>query len=80
MKKIPFLLWFLAPFKWLRKIRGFRLVYTPLIAIVIFTAVMGIILGTLQLQKKVNKRQPYLESSLLQNSVFNYGLLITPTH
>ncbi|MFZ4061821.1 MAG: PAS domain-containing sensor histidine kinase [Polynucleobacter sp.] len=52
MKKIPFLLWFLAPFKWLRKIRGFRLVYTPLIAIVIFTAVMGIILGTLQLQEK----------------------------
>ena len=42
----------LRPFKWLRKIRGFRLVYTPLIAIVIFTAVMGIILGTLQLQEK----------------------------
>ncbi|WP_255536892.1 PAS domain S-box protein [Polynucleobacter sp. AP-Capit-er-40B-B4] len=38
--------------KWLRKIRGFRLVYTPLIAIVIFTAVMGIILGTLHLQEK----------------------------
>ncbi len=42
----------LRPFNWLRKIRGFRLVYTPLIAIVIFTAVMGIILGTLQLQEK----------------------------
>ena len=42
----------LRPFKWLRKIRGFRLVYTPLIAIVIFTAVMGVILGTLQLQEK----------------------------
>ena len=42
----------LSPFKWLRKIRGFRLVYTPLIAIVIFTAVMGVILGTLQLQEK----------------------------
>ena len=43
---------FLRPLKWLRKIRGFRLVYTPLIAIVIFTAVMGIILGTLHLQEK----------------------------
>ena len=42
----------LSPFKWLRKIRGFRIVYTPLIAIVIFTAVMGVILGTLQLQEK----------------------------
>ena len=42
----------LSPFKWLQKIRGFRLVYTPLIAIVIFTAVMGVILGTLQLQEK----------------------------
>ena len=42
----------LSPFKWLRKIRGFRLVYTPLIAIVIFPAVMGVILGTLQLQEK----------------------------
>ena len=43
---------FLQPLKWLRKIRGFRLVYTPLLAIVIFTAVMGIILGTLHLQEK----------------------------
>ena len=42
----------LSPFKWLRKIRGFRLVYTPLLAIVLFTAVMGIILGTLHLQEK----------------------------
>ena len=42
----------LSPFKWLRKIRGFRLVYTPFIAIVLFTAVMGVILGTLQLQDK----------------------------
>ncbi|SNX28493.1 PAS/PAC sensor signal transduction histidine kinase [Polynucleobacter meluiroseus] len=40
------------PIKWFRKIRGFRLVYTPLLAIVIFTAVMGVILGTLQLQEK----------------------------
>lgn len=52
MKKIASLIWFLAPFKWLRKIRGFRIVYTPLIAIVLFTAVMGIILGTLLLQEK----------------------------
>lgn len=42
----------LRPFKWLRKIREFRLVYTPLLAIVLFTAVMGIILGTLHLQEK----------------------------
>lgn len=42
----------LAPIQWLRKIRGFRLVYTPLLAIVLFTAVMGIILGTLHLQEK----------------------------
>ena len=42
----------LRPFKWLRKIRGFRLVYTPLLAIVLFTAVMGVILGTLHLQEK----------------------------
>ena len=42
----------LSPFKWLRKIRGFRLVYTPLLAIVLFTSVMGVILGTLHLQEK----------------------------
>lgn len=52
MKFTAFLSLLLSPFKWLRKIRGFRLVYTPLIAIVIFTAVMGVILGTLQLQDK----------------------------
>ena len=46
---------FLRPLKWLRKIRGFRLVYTPLIAIVIFTAVMGVILGTLHLQEKTQQ-------------------------
>lgn len=45
----------LSPFKWLRKIRGFRLVYTPLLAIVLFTAVMGVILGTLQLQEKTQQ-------------------------
>lgn len=42
----------LKPFNWLRKIRGLKLVYTPLLAIVLFTLVMGIILGTLQLQDK----------------------------
>jgi PAS domain S-box-containing protein len=52
MKLTAFLSFLLRPFKWIRKIRGFRLVYTPLIAIVLFTAVMGIILGTLQLQEK----------------------------
>ncbi|WP_281777300.1 PAS domain S-box protein [Polynucleobacter sp. KF022] len=46
---------FLRPLKWLRKIRGFRLVYTPLLAIVLFTAVMGIILGTLHLQEKTQQ-------------------------
>ena len=38
--------------KWIRQIRGFKLVYTPLIAIVLFTVVMGVIMGTLQLQEK----------------------------
>ena len=42
----------LKPFRWILKIRGFKLVYTPLLAIVLFTAVMGIILGTLHLQEK----------------------------
>lgn len=52
MKKIVFSIWQLKPVKWFRKIRGFKLVYTPLLAIVLFTAVMGVILGTLQLQEK----------------------------
>ena len=52
MKISAFASLLLRPFKWLRKIRGFRLVYTPLLAIVLFTAVMGIILGTLHLQEK----------------------------
>lgn len=52
MKFSAFSLLRLSPITWLRKIRGFRLVYTPLLAIVLFTAVMGIILGTLQLQEK----------------------------
>ena len=52
MKKIAFSFWQLSPVKWLRRIRGFKLVYTPLIAIVLFTVVMGIIMGTLQLQEK----------------------------
>lgn len=43
---------FLSPYQWLRKIRGFKLVYTPLLAIVLFTAVMSVILGTLHLQEK----------------------------
>ena len=52
MKKIVFAIWQLKPVKWLRRLRSFRSVYTPLIAIVIFTGAMGIILGTLQLQEK----------------------------
>jgi PAS domain S-box-containing protein len=52
MKFSAFSIWQLGPIQWLRKIRGFRIVYTPLLAIVLFTAVMGIILGTLQLQEK----------------------------
>ena len=52
MKFSAFSIWRLNPIKWLRKIRGFRLVYTPLVAILLFTGVMGIILGTLQLQEK----------------------------
>jgi PAS domain S-box-containing protein len=52
MKKFAFSIWQLKPVKWLRRIRGFKLVYTPLIAIVLFTVVMGVIMGTLQLQEK----------------------------
>jgi PAS domain S-box-containing protein len=52
MKKFVFLIWEFKPVKWLRRIRSFRLVYTPLIAIVLFTVVMGVIMGTLQLQEK----------------------------
>ena len=52
MKKTALSRLILSPIRWLRKIRGFRLVYTPLLAIVLFTAVMGIILGTLHLQEK----------------------------
>lgn len=52
MKKIALSFWQLSPVKWLRRIRGFKLVFTPLIAIVLFTVVMGIIMGTLQLQEK----------------------------
>lgn len=52
MKKIAFSIWQLKPVKWIRRIRSFKLVYTPLIAIVLFTVVMGVIMGTLQLQEK----------------------------
>ncbi|MBT8613956.1 PAS domain S-box protein [Polynucleobacter paneuropaeus] len=57
--------WVLGPLRWIRKIRGFRIVYTPLLAIVIFTAVMGIILGTLQLQEKNQQ-----EAALFRELVF----------
>ena len=52
MKKVAFSIWQLKPVKWLRRMRGFKLVYTPLIAIILFTVVMGVIMGTLQLQEK----------------------------
>ncbi|OYY13392.1 MAG: PAS domain-containing sensor histidine kinase [Polynucleobacter sp. 24-46-87] len=52
MNKIVLSIRQLRPVKWLRKIRGVKLVYTPLLAIVLFTAVMGVILGTLQLQEQ----------------------------
>ena len=55
MKLTPLSSLIIKPFRWLRKIRGFRLVYTPLLAIVLFTAVMGIILGTLHLQEKTQQ-------------------------
>ncbi len=55
MKKTAFSGLILNPYRWLRKIRGFRIVYTPLVAIVLFTAVMGIILGTLHLQEKTQQ-------------------------
>ena len=52
MKKMAVSRWQLKPVRWIRGIRGFKLVYTPLIAIVLFTVVMGVIMGTLQLQEK----------------------------
>ena len=52
MKKIVLSIWQLKPVKWLRRMRSFKLIYTPLIAIVLFTVVMGVIMGTLQLQEK----------------------------
>ena len=70
MKLTAFLSFLLRPFKWLRKIRGFRLVYTPLIAIVLFTAVMGIILGTLQLQEKTQQESAlFRELSLAKQRI-----------
>jgi PAS domain S-box-containing protein len=65
MKFSAFSIWQLGPIQWLRKIRGFRLVYTPLLAIVLFTAVMGVILGTLQLQEKSQQ-----ESALFRELAF----------
>jgi PAS domain S-box-containing protein len=53
------------PFNWLRKIRGFKLVYTPLLAIVLFTIVMSVILGTLHLQEKTQQ-----ESALFRELSF----------
>ena len=52
MKNFVFAISQLKTVKWMRRIRGFKLVYTPLLAIVLFTVVMGVIMGTLQLQEK----------------------------
>jgi PAS domain S-box-containing protein len=52
MEKNAFSIWKLKPIQWVRRVRGFKLVYTPLIAIVLFTLVMGLIMGTLRLQEK----------------------------
>ncbi|MEY4277127.1 MAG: hypothetical protein RI975_392, partial [Pseudomonadota bacterium] len=52
MKSSALVSLFVKPFLWLRKIRGLKLVYTPLLAIVLFTMVMSVILGTLHLQEK----------------------------
>jgi len=73
----------LSAFKWLRKIRGFRLVYTPLIAIVIFTAVMGVILGTLQLQEKNQQESAlfrelsFAKQRIQQRFVSNLDVLVS---
>lgn len=61
MKKIALLIWQIKPINWIRRVRGFRLVYTPFIAIVIFTGVMAAILGTLQ----------YLEKSQQESALFS---------
>ena len=42
----------LIPRRWLAKVRASRIVFTPLLAIIIFTLAMGIILGTLQMQER----------------------------
>jgi PAS domain S-box-containing protein len=52
MKRYTFSIWQLKSIQWIRRVRGFKIVFTPLIAIVLFTLVMGLIMGTLQLQEK----------------------------
>ena len=55
---------------WFRRIRGFRLVYTPLVAIVIFTVMMTIILGTLQMQERNQQENAlFRELSLVKQRV-----------
>ncbi|CAM3651202.1 PAS domain S-box protein [Polynucleobacter antarcticus] len=70
MKKIAPYIWKLKPLQWIRRIRGFRLVYTPLLAIIIFTGVMGIILGALQLQEKDQQESAlYRELSIAKQRI-----------
>jgi PAS domain S-box-containing protein len=55
---------------WFRRIRGFRLVYTPLVAIVIFTVMMTIILGTLQMQERNQQENAlFRELSLVKQRI-----------
>lgn len=69
--KIPFALpASLNTSMWFRRIRGFRLVYTPLVAIVIFTVMMTIILGTLQMQERSQQENAlFRELSLVKQRI-----------
>jgi PAS domain S-box-containing protein len=70
MKKILFSIWQIKPLNWIRRVRGFKLVYTPFIAIVIFTGVMAAILGTLQFQEKTQQESAlYSELSIARQRI-----------
>jgi PAS domain S-box-containing protein len=69
--KLPFALpAILNTSMWFRRIRGFRLVYTPLVAIIIFTVMMTIILGTLQMQERNQQENAlFRELSLVKQRI-----------
>ena len=69
--KLPFVfLTSINNIAWFRRIRGFRLVYTPLVAIVIFTVMMTIILGTLQMQERNQQENAlFRELSLVKQRI-----------